>query len=284
MLASHFFDDYTVLSPLLLALGCEKVVEDLFSLLGWRTKGIPTFASKFSPMGSICDLELLHEGEVVFSTTPSRVDVVCTSVKDLVEAGCISSAVARCPRGRVGFSMGQMFSRCGGAAAVPSENDQSNALLALKALAAFLRVAPPRRVKALCQKPHVIFPDGACGPEGRLPKASIGGLMFPADGSSPRYFSERVGNAVMEWLCDGRGAAADHRASGVAANSYVLVFINSGSANFSTVSGFTPAVTPSKILSDLGMAVAEAGSFPWYARVPTGANPSDGPRRVRVGK
>ena len=72
LLATKYFDDYSVLELAVLREETQRIVDGIMELLGWETKGHAEFCDTFEPLGVIVSLAEAARGVVSVSNTPSR--------------------------------------------------------------------------------------------------------------------------------------------------------------------------------------------------------------------
>ena len=61
---------------------------------------------------------------------------------------------------------------------------------------------------------------------------------------------------------------------------YVIHFVDNESAKFGPISGYSPSRASALILGEYWKPTANLLAIPWFDRVPSPSNPSDGPSRL----
>ena len=156
-----------------------------------------------------------------------------------------------------------------------------------------LTKAKPRRISIdediRC---NIIMTDAAVDEDGNL-KGSIGGVLFSHRLSQPEYFSAEIPDDVMK-LWSSRGslnvigqaeilpvtvAKAIWQSELKGARN--LFFIDNESARECLIRCFSPNEFSRQLILRSVAYDAEIGGLNWYSRVPTRANWSDGPSRLK---
>ena len=159
--------------------------------------------------------------------------------------------------------------------------------LTLKEAGPCLLGAPPRRVgPPSARPPIIILTDGACEPV-----VSIGGVIIDGD------FIECFGAVLAESTISAWRTRRDQtQVIGQAelyptlvarltwsermANRKVIYFIDNDSARLALIKSYSPVLPSLEIVLSCIRWDFTNGSVPWYSRVPTASNLSDGPSRM----
>ena len=60
----------------------------------------------------------------------------------------------------------------------------------------------------------------------------------------------------------------------------VIVFTDNEAARHAFIKGYSPLMLGAEVLACAWLQAASVSASPWFARVPTGSNPADGPSRM----
>ena len=120
VVSSSYFDDFSVLTPAVLAESTESVVREFFELIGWPTKASKDrpFEDRFKALGVIFDFaEADATGEIRCGNTPERIEELRAVLDQILRDDALSAPLAGHLAGRLVFARSQTFGRCGGVAA-----------------------------------------------------------------------------------------------------------------------------------------------------------------------
>ena len=120
VVSSSYFDDFSVLSPEVLADSTEEVVKEFFQLIGWPVKESKDrpFESAFRALGVVFDFaDSDTTGTIRCGNTAERVAELRALLDDIISQDALSAPLAGHVAGRLIFARSQTFGRCGGVAA-----------------------------------------------------------------------------------------------------------------------------------------------------------------------
>jgi len=117
---TNFYDDFTVVELESLTRSCSIVVGAVFDLLGWLTKELPDFSGHPEALGSRLDLRDSAGGRAVISNRPERVQEICSTIEQALEANHLTFEDMRRLRGRLIHARAQTFGRFGGGCFEPA--------------------------------------------------------------------------------------------------------------------------------------------------------------------
>jgi hypothetical protein len=270
--------------------------------LGWQVslgdKDLP-FAKRFACLGVEIDLAKLHARELEICNKSGRVQSITDDLKPYIDrVQPVGFKEALSIRGRLAYAEGQTFGRVlAPTSRVLSKWVQRKStalvdeelLLALIHARDYLLSAGPRLLRPQCtDQPALIFTDGACEE-----LTTIGGVLILND--TVQCFGAVVPDSVVSsW----KSKLDQEQVIGQAEIFPVLVarltwqhllkgrrcvfFLDNESARIALVRSYSPVLSSLNILMDVASWDYKYSVDPWYARVPTCANVSDGPSRMSL--
>ena len=298
---TNYFDDFTVISPSSLSEGTSDAVHLFFQLIGFQLsqseKKNRPFAQVFQALGVGFDLSKAPMGVVEVQNTKERVDDLMGRIAKILDQTSVSSSEAKSLRSRLNFAEGQIYGRM--AAAVLKElgqyeNGQGQTTLTgkTKALLRFMQErltnGLPRRLDVNKAEVIHVFTDGAKENSDDDSSAFVGigavlvthqGTPIEAFGLSiPDDLAKKVGTHIHQFeilpvllAC----IAFDKRLEDMAVMFHIdnsaaqSALINAGSRN-----------ADSRSIVYAYLAIEQKLRFrPWFARVGSHSNVSDGPSR-----
>ena len=305
MLATHYFDDFSVLELEQEVASAEALVVDFFDLLGWDLKDHVPFAQSFTPLGVEIDFSAADSDRIVVCNKATRVDEMCQSVDAYLEQGFLRPHEARSFRGRFVFALGQTFGRCGsnasrsiGRAAEsvgPTPLASGVVREALRWTSHYLRHAKPRVVTFRGVKPALILTDGACE-DGDVPGkqvATVGGVLCGRGVAPDRFFGAIVPPDIVERLAEESGSQvigqielapiwiAKRLWHEHITDTRAIFFVDNNSARFAMIRGYSSVCSSGRLVDACWGLDSELGTASWYSRVPSPSNISDAPSRLQ---
>ena len=282
----------------------QDLVDEVFALLGWKTKVQVPFSEFSDVLGVTCDLRDMDQKRATFATKKLAVKELVTTITEILDAGEFIPAGVRSFRDRCQFASCQTFGRCASApirvlgqvadSQVYSRGIPATVAHALRWLREYFTAAVPRTIRLHPSPPVVIFTDGFCEP-GFLGEvtAGVGGVMFDPDLPGPQYFGLRVPSDIISiWTEKGDKKQVVGQAELLPVNmakevwsrSFInraaIWFLDNDSARYGLISGSSRVPVSSSLIFDAWQCDAERGTLSWYARVPTRSNVADGPSRL----
>ena len=299
-----FFDDYLTFSKDVHASNTAQSVDMLFRLLGWRYAvdgdKAQEFGTSFTALGIQIDLGKFPDGVVEFSNTDKRVRELTETIEKLSSKGSMSVLESQKLRGRMQFADSPLFGRAGkfcmkavsdhafvhGAGRIKDE-----CRLAMQRFANFLDRSVPRTLQRATGHTWYIFTDACYEPTSTTWKCGLGGLLVDSFGESIQYFSQSLSDEQLRILGVPKKKTVIFEAellavlvamkvwSHVIAAQQAVIFIDNNSARDTAISGVARNDCAMVLLEVLLQTEMDISTFAWYARVPSPANPSDGPSR-----
>ena len=298
---SNFYDDYVTFALEENAINTEATVGLLFDLLGWNfaVEGDKAsgFDLKFSALGIVVNLEHFLDGYVEFCNTEKRAKELSETIQCFVKSGTMSLLESQRLRGRMQFADGQLFGRIGQLCLRAVSNhgfsgkgpkiptDCINALLRFQS---FLNDNNPRRVMVSSAETFYIFTDACYEPTSGSWPCGIGGVIYNSYGVPLECFSLCLSREhIISLGGDDKETIifeAELLALVVAMSQWaplfqgcpVVFFVDNNSSRDVAISGSARNRAANLMLDALLKVEASSSAFPWYARVPSPSNPSDG--------
>ena len=194
-------------------------------------------------------------------------------VRRAFSSGRLSRHAAQTLRGRITFARAQLFGRCSAPAfcalgAVAdrtrvSPDDVARALEAFVSLVRLLQCARAREGLAHLPSPWLLCSDGAC----ELARTGFSGISVGAILLSPGGVAQFFGLEVPRWFMDEIGLAGQMQVVGQAEllpillarntwrtnlrNAALISFVDNDAASHAVVSGSSPSLASSRIISEL---------------------------------
>ena len=301
---TNFYDDFTIIEIESLARNARDVVEEVFSLLGWRLKELPDFAAESSPLGAVLNLERCHQGLATITNKASRVAELVEVIDSFGALSKIPSDALPRLRGRLLFARSLTFGRAGGVAlralgtAIEQGKHQRHIqmneqlLRALLVLRRHLLGARPREIHVAVPTPLLLFTDGAFEPtRAGTNIGSIGAILLDPLDSFFEFFMFRLTDDQLSLLLGAAKTAIFHLellpvlvsrrtwSRRFAARPFIA-FNDNEAAKAALVASYSGDPIGVQILSLIAEQDVSDGALGWYERVPTSSNPADAPSRL----
>jgi hypothetical protein len=300
----NFYDDYPTLSPTILSKSTKSALELFMSLLGWKIacddKKQMTFAEMFTALGVVFDVSDVGGLGAFINNTAKRKQQVLTDLRTIVTSKRLSQKQAESLVGKLHFMESQCFGRIGRShlrcirkfALVCSPVLESDCAAFLD-LCSWLENSEPRSLTPKLPGTNLLFTDGACEFFKGQRKVTCGAILFPADGSRPKFF----GFEVPQHISDTWSTEADKEQLVTEAELFPtliavkqwkdcfshrrsLFFLDSEPAKHSLVRGTSNISTCAQIVKEFYVQVDSLKMFPWFVRAPSKSNPADAPSRL----
>ena len=296
-----YFDDFPCVEPSLTAGSSEAFLVGLLEVLGWRValqpkKNAP-FSRVFDMLGVRVNLGRADKGLVEVRNKPERSEALKAEVSRLLEQGFIRRSEASALHGRLNFAQGQLHG-CPFKPAMAflsrvsvegwKEDMCTDMALSLAYVAACLECEVPRLVKAVDERPPArVFTDGSW--EGQ--DGGSGAVLFlgPSDMGSVAEVLVPP-DLTHLWREQGRSQlvsqyelfpilAVLQRWGAKLAGRKVIFFIDNNGVRDSLIKGSTNVPHSFAMLAIIASMLRALDITPWFTRVASKSNPSDGPSR-----
>jgi hypothetical protein len=306
IVVSNFFDDFLQLDFQRIRGSSAVTILKVSDLLGWEVsakKLRPDLEAKFPALGVEVDLSGTVNNRIVVSNTESRKASIDKEINAILKSMVLQAPHAASLKGRLVFSEGQLWSRCGALTSVHL-GERARAAGGLQVLTHDLhqsllisqwitmngapRVITPRTVEECT----FVFTDGAAeGEENASQKVTCGGVIFTPRLALPQYFCYEVPlDVVQHWHSSGSThviaqaellpvVMAKMTWRSLLFNSRVVYFIDNESAKDGLIRANSAVWTSRELILHSVLCDAISRNVPWYARVPSAANLADGPSR-----
>ena len=276
-----------------------------FRMLGWlfaeSGDKAQSFADSFQALGVLINISAMHRGLVLLGNTDSRRAELIAALDAALQSKKLPRGEALRLRGRLQFASGHLFGRIAkGTLSIvmhhayysKSANLNEDALVALNLHRRLLSDGRPRELKAMSGKPWFIQTDASLEPEGDKFTGGLGAVLFGTDGKPQRFFSQELSDAMLKHLNPQGKKTAIFECEFMALFCAMLLWSD-------TVSGSVVFYTDNNAVRDVMISCSTSNGVakglliatlaleglkqisPWYARVPTDSNLSDGPSRMR---
>ena len=294
VLLTNYLDDFVAASPDSECNSITSCVHMYFKLLGWAfsesgDKAHP-FGNMFHALGVAIDVSTLHTG----------------LVKELIEfldmviaRGHMTKQEALRLRGRLQFTSGSVFGRVDkfSLAAISNHAYSSkgtllsgDAILAMKLHSCLLRDGRPRELKPSSAASWFIQTDACYDADGANVTAGVGAVLFNPAGRPILFFSQKLPDEMVSVLNpSGKQTAIFEREFfalfcafslwGERVTNAGVIYTDNNGVRDSLISCVSRNVTTRKILIATMALECICQLTPWYARIPTDFNLSDGPSR-----
>ena len=306
---SSFFDDFPTLTSSSLAKQCKAQVHLLFDLLGidFARDGDKAgdFGETFKALGLLIDLSEFQSGVVRIGHTESRRQELLSQIEVHLEQGCLKPKDAERLRGRLQWYDTFLFGRVANyAMSVISKRAISCSLSGnldppLKRSLLFPKervlVSQPVRLTKEAGKTYFIFTDGAVEPtaDGNGVVASVGGILYNADGVAEAFFSEQVPQLIMDMFLKHSShpifevellavVVAAHVWAQALANTYIVFYIDNEAAKSTLIKSHSSVLFGNVLTTCFAQIEFEQNLKVWFGRVPSYSNPADKPSRFEI--
>ena len=301
---THFFDDYVTFAATGTSKSAESSVSAMFKLLGWAFAETGDkshdFAECFQALGIAIDLRSSLDGLIFFRNTEKRVAEIKAFVEKVIETGRLPHHEALRLRGRCQFADSQIFGRTGKKClglitehAYGQHETISHELRnSLERFLIRLGVGAPRLIKLLDGGAWHVYTDASYEPGSGCSFCGLGGVLVDPRGSPQKFFSLVLSEAQKVFLGEKESEQiifqAEMLALAVALNVWldelrgcpVVFFVDNNSVRDIAISANAKASIARRLLEDFLQKEHGASIIPWFARVPSPANPADEPSRV----
>ena len=190
------YDDFPTVVPEPLANAATHLIKSLFTLLGFQVSGKPSknppFAAVFQALGVAFNLTRAVSGVFEVANTEARIQLLASSLQELLTSHSLSPKEARRLRGRMQFAHGQLSGRYHSqclifalSALAPGSQAPPSLVRILQRCLQSLVHSMPRAVSSKDRLVWHIFTDGAL----EASKPSIGGVLVDFFGQPRFHFS-----------------------------------------------------------------------------------------------
>ena len=302
--SSQYFDDYTCNEPVAIASdGCACAMQAL-QILGFGAEVKQQPASSYSSLGLNFDLsEAWTHQRVVIKNTEKRLHSLMCELNALTR---LPPGRAASLRGRLSFSAGQHYGRCGRVGLRPLSARQYaqrcgdlkwllNAALidAVEWWRSFLMEVPPRQIslRAPTSRPVLLFTDGWQGQVQGVVRLGVGAVLVLPEGMS--FFGCFVPPRVVElWSDGGEKTMMINQAELLPAllarrtwrrelqSARLIHFLDNDGCRDALVRGYSPVRHSARLVGATLLLDAKLSILSWFTRVPSFSNIADGPSRM----
>ena len=303
ILTTNYFDDFVSIAASKEASSVQSCMHMFFKLVGWQFAEVgekaPEFAELFSALGVSINVSQFHRGLVMVGNTESRRKELVELLEALIETQVLHKAEALRLRGRLQFAAGNVFGRIARASlAVITQHayhshsprlDQK-AVLALTLHRSLLLDGRPRELKPARGRPWFVQTDACYEPDGDSVFAGIGAVLFNENGRPVRFFSQRLDADLLQQMNPEARKTAIYECEFFALFCAFLIWgdrLRTETVFYTDNNAVRDALiscsTSNRVARGLLVATVALETVhqvsPWYARVPTDSNYSDGPSR-----
>ena len=303
ILTTNYFDDFVSIAASKEASSVQSCMHMFFKLVGWQFAEVgekaPEFAELFSALGVSINVSQFHRGLVMVGNTESRRKELVELLEALIETQVLHKAEALRLRGRLQFAAGNVFGRIARASlAVITQHayhshsprlDQK-AILALTLHRSLLLDGRPRELKPARGRPWFVQTDACYEPDGDSVFAGIGAVLFNENGRPVRFFSQRLDADLLQQMNPEARKTAIYECEFFALFCAFLIWgdrLRTETVFYTDNNAVRDALiscsTSNRVARGLLVATVALETVhqvsPWYARVPTDSNHSDGPSR-----
>ena len=303
ILTTNYFDDFVSIAASKEASSVQSCMHMFFKLVGWQFAEVgekaPEFAELFSALGVSINVSQFHRGLVMVGNTESRRKELVELLEALIETQVLHKAEALRLRGRLQFAAGNVFGRIARASlAVITQHayhshsprlDQK-AILALTLHRSLLLDGRPRELKPARGRPWFVQTDACYEPDGDSVFAGIGAVLFNENGRPVRFFSQRLDADLLQQMNPEARKTAIYECEFFALFCAFLIWgdrLRTETVFYTDNNAVRDALiscsTSNRVARGLLVATVALETVhqvsPWYARVPTDSNYSDGPSR-----
>ena len=306
---SSFFDDFPTLTASSLADQCKAQVHLLFDLLGidFARDGdkAGSFGETFKALGLLIDLSDFSSGIVRIGHTESRRQELLSQIEVHLEQNCLKPKDAERLRGRLQWYDTFLFGRIANySMSVISKRAISCSMggsldpplrRALQFLKEHVLVSQPVQLTKAAGKTYFIFTDGAVEPteDGTRILASVGGILYNADGVAEAFFSEQVPQLILDMFLQHSShpifevellavVVAAHVWAQAIANTYMVFYIDNEAAKSALMKSHSSVLFGNVLTTCFAQIEFEHNLKVWFGRVPSYSNPADKPSRFEI--
>ena len=259
----------------------------------------------FVALGALVDLTQARDGVLRVRNKPGRARGILRDVKLIRKAQRLTPHEASVLQGRLRYAGSNAFGKRGARAlralatiaggVAPQSLEGPSYSWLLDEVCRVVRAAPPKdvRIRGPVGRPAVVMTDGACEQNGQL--VTVGGVLFPADRSRPRWFTWRVSDAMLAaWRARVAKEQVIHEAEVLPAvlsrriwaewlrGQRVLHFVDQEAARLNLIRGYATGWPAAELIDAFWEEEQELQSGSWMERVQSDANIADPASRNEV--
>ena len=304
VVTTAFFDDYTVICDQTEVQNVDFYISGLFRLLGvWFAQEgdkAPEYAQQFKSLGVVFDVSQISHGAFQICHTETRLTELCETIDALLARDkCAPKELERL-HGRLVWFGSFVFGRTMNSLVKEvsklcrSRSKFLDIDLGLRSTLSELRVSlrnakPVTIGRNLCNTWYV-FTDGAYEPNDARP-ASVGGVLVSPTGSVTSFFGEEVSGSLLNELlkCSKHPIYELELLPVLLAlqtwiimltGAQVVFYIDNEAARSAFIKCHGATANASLIVKFFADLEVSSRIFPWFGRVPSHSNLSDGPSRL----
>ena len=244
------------------------------------------------------------QGTVYFRNTERRVSEIKSFIEKVLASGQLPHHEALRLRGRCQFADSQVFGRTGKkclslitAHAFGLNEFISHELRTeLQRFALRLETEAPRLIKLVEGGAWRVYTDASYEPGAECSFCGLGGVLVDPKGSPQKFFSFVLSESQKSFLGEKASSQIIFPAEMLALviamevwsedlrGSPTIFFVDNNGVRDAAISGNVKSSVARRMLETLLQKEYELSLVPWYARVPSPANPADEPSRVECGR
>ena len=306
---TNHFDDFVAASPTSECSSIISCVHMYFNkLVGWAFSEsgdkVPPFSAMFQALGVNIDVSTLHNGLVKLGNTENRCKELVEFLDLVLSRGYMSKQDALRLQGQLQFTSGNVFGRVAkcSLAAIPhhaysstSSKLTDDAVLALRLHRNLLSHGRPRELQPSSAEPWFIQTDACYDVGGNSVTAGVGAVLFTPAGKPILFFSQKLSDKMVSVLnpsgkqtaifeCEFFALFCVFLLWGDRVTSAVVIYKDNNGVRDSLTSCISRHGTAKKIFVATMALECTKQLTPWYARIPTDSNLSDGPSRFNCQK
>ena len=248
-------------------------------------------------LGVSFDLSSSSSGLAAVRNTDSRVQELCSDLREVIKNGSLNAKQAQRLRGRMQFAEGQLFGRTGrrclrvlsSFADGEKQTLDSKDVFFLELFCKLLHSNVPREVRALESENVVSFTDACYEREDDKWPCGLGGVFYHS--GQVQFFSLPVNKAGRDTLGEQSKQQIIFEAETLAAilafllwkdhfrNKRCLIFVDNEGTKFSLLKGSSTNLVVDILAGYFAEMETQTHSFTWIARVPSKSNIADPPSR-----
>ena len=300
VLLTNYLDDFVAASPDSECNSITSCVHMYFKLLGWAFSEsgdkAPPCGTMFHALGVAIDVSTLHTGLVKLGNTESSRKELIEFLDMVIARGHMTKQETLRLRGRLQFTSGNVFGRVGKCSLAAISNHaysskgtllSGDAILAMKLHSCLLRDGR-RELKPSSAASWFIQTDACYDADGANVTAGVGAVLF-----NPKpilFFSQKLPDEMVSVLnpsgkqtaifeCEFFALFCAFSLWGERVTNAVVIYTDNNGVRDSLISCVSRNVTARKILIATMALECICQLTPWYARIPTDSNLSDGPSK-----
>ena len=297
-----YFDDFILACQPELSSNTEAAFTVLLDMLGWSFDRTGTKADAFSTtiaaLGVIFDLAGTPSGSFKVCNTEKRLAEVLSMLAEISRKGSLTRKEAEVARGRLAFCDAYIFGRSGKSALQEitkhaykrpfKESFGDDLRHALIRLHDRLELALPKIVSAGVFKCFYIFSDASFSSDGT---GGLGAVLFDESHAVLAWFAFSTDRqSVLPFLQQGESTIIGELETLAVAlalklwytilhSSHTVFFIDNEGSKFALIKGYSCSINITCVCDLVCDMLDENVIMPWYSRVPSSSNISDGPSR-----